>query len=181
MNDAIWLVEIYRLPDVGWNYFIVLTDLRNAIDLNGEKDRNTSLFKFSRQRNCLRCSPAVAEYHDAGIPFFLRRKRPVIVNVQPPLNFLIGLLAITIFKRLNVRSRGILLAKMPYDLDGAVNGVVMFDKAPDKTNHDGRRLAGCFRRDYGYRWARLRAGQCGQGEKTKDSSQDRDTTHNRRA
>ena len=78
----------------------------------------------------------------------------------------------TIFKRLNIRSRGILLAKMPYDLDGAVNGIVMFDKSADKANDHGRRLGGCFVVMTGW-WVCLAVDYGGRRKNTEDARQGR--------
>ena len=66
------LVEIDRLPYVGGNHGIVLSDLGHAIHLNGEQDGNTVALQLARQGYSFRCAPAMSEDDDAGLLFFFR-------------------------------------------------------------------------------------------------------------
>ena len=76
MHDSIRLVEIYRLPYIGGNKVIVLPDLGDAVDLNGEENRDAILLEFPRQRDCLRSTPAVSEDDNAGVLFFFLESDP---------------------------------------------------------------------------------------------------------
>src|SRR5260370_20082859 len=60
VHDSIRLVEIDRLPDVGGNHGIILTDLGDAIHLNGEQDGNTISLQLACQSFSFRGAPAMA-------------------------------------------------------------------------------------------------------------------------
>ena len=120
VHDSIRLVKIDGLTHIRGNYGVVLSDFGDAVDLNGQENWNAILFKLARQHDSFRSAPAMSEDDDAGILFFSRRKRAIVVSVQTAQDFLVGLVAVTIFESLNVYARGILLAEMRHQLHGAV-------------------------------------------------------------
>jgi len=121
MQKSVRLVEIHSLLYIAGNNRIVLADLGNAIHLNGEKNRDTFSFQFSRERDRFRSSPAVPKDDDAGSPLFVRRQCSVVVQVEAPQHFPVSLLPVTILKSLYIYARGVLLTKILSNLDRAVN------------------------------------------------------------
>ena len=74
MHNSAWLIEINSLFYIGGNELVVLADFGNTIDLNSEKHWDALLFKFARQRDCRRSTPAVAKQNDSGRLLFFGRQ-----------------------------------------------------------------------------------------------------------
>src|SRR5216684_1425971 len=124
-------------------------------------------------RSSFRARVTVSEDDDASAMFFFSRENAIVVAIQPPPNFLVGLLPMTILESLNVHARSVLFAEMLYQLDCAVNCIVVLDEAADKADHHGRRLGRYLGRDHRIRRICLGAGYGGQREKTENASQGR--------
>src|SRR5271165_3757354 len=98
------------------------------------------------------------EDDDAGITFFFRGERAVVISVQPPENFLVGPVPVAIRKTLDVHSLAISAAEVLDHLHRTVRARIVFDEAADKSDDHDWRLWG-FNRSDGRRRLRFSRGQ----------------------
>lgn len=69
-KKSIPLIEIGSLCDVSRDEHVILVGLRDAVYLDGEKHRDSIIFKLSRQSDGFGAAPTMPEYDDASFLFF---------------------------------------------------------------------------------------------------------------
>jgi len=75
VEHAVWLVEIDGAGDVVGDYRVILAVLFDAIDLNGQEDRNAVFAKLIGERHYGGGAPTVSVQDDSGAAFFLIGER----------------------------------------------------------------------------------------------------------
>ena len=78
------LVEVYGLGDIVWNHLVVLPGLGDTVNLYGQENGNSHASEISRQRDCGRCAPAVAEQNDSCLRFFQITQDAIMIAVEQP-------------------------------------------------------------------------------------------------
>src|SRR5215467_14001891 len=122
MDEPMRLIEIDGRGYIIGDYLVVLPELCDAIDLNGEHDGDVHAIQFPRQQYGGRRSPALPKEDDVGRSFLFAAEMSVMVGVEQVEDRAVGGLAMAIFENLNVRVfRSILL-----DAFGQQHGSMMW-------------------------------------------------------
>src|SRR5215831_18397899 len=96
------LVKVHGGSDVLRNDSIALPELRNAIDLHGEQDRNAHAIQFTRQHDRRGCTPTVPKEYNARPRLFLVAERAIMIAVEHPQNGFVGSSPMPVLEDLNV-------------------------------------------------------------------------------
>lgn len=144
MDDAFGLVEVDGFGNVVWDDGVVLPQLGDAIDLNGEANGNTGAAQIAGKRHGCGRSPALAEEHDVGALSFVLRQDAVVIRVEQANDGLEGLFSATIFEDSNVSTGRDGLANSLGEQDGGVMGIIVIYESADESDDDvgwgGRRI-----------------------------------------
>ena len=144
VDDAMRLVKVHGLGDVGRNDGIVLPDFGDAIHLHGQHNRNAFAPQVAGQQHRRGCSPAVAEENDAGPSFFFRGKNAVVIGVEQAEDGVVGLFPATVLKNPHISIFGNSSLDLLRELNRAVVRVVMADKSAHEADHNVRRSRSAF-------------------------------------
>src|SRR4029077_9259930 len=100
---------------------------------------NTVSLQLACQSHGFGSAPAVPEDDDAGLVFFFRGQRSIVVPVQAPHNFLVSLTTVAVGEALHVHALAIFVAEVLDHLHRTVRARVVLDEAADEPDdHDWR-------------------------------------------
>ncbi|MDQ1453985.1 MAG: hypothetical protein QOK38_3851 [Acidobacteriaceae bacterium] len=134
MQQAVRLIEVDGLPNIGWDASIVLVQLLNAIHLDGEQHGDAEFVQPLGEGDGLRCSPTVAVYDDAGAALFGGAQAAIFVLVQKTEHGFEGGVAVAVGKDGSVQPERIALLEIPRHRGFPVNEIVRPDIATHKAD-----------------------------------------------
>ena len=144
VKDAVGLIEIYGLGDIGGNERVVFVWLGDAVDLDGEKDRDGVALERTRELDGFRSAPAMAVNYNSRALLFGGRELAIMIRVEKAEDFAASLVGAMVFENLHVHTFGEITAKLSGELDFSMDGIIAAHPAANESDHDGRRLCKGF-------------------------------------
>lgn len=132
MHNTLGLVKVHGFGNIVRDDGIVLPPLRNAINLNGQRNRNPHALQIAREKHGRGRSPTVTEEDDPRVSFFLRAENPVVVSIEQSQHSIKGILPAAVLKNLNISAVG----NSAPDLLGKDHGPMMRVFMADETTYE---------------------------------------------
>src|ERR1700722_12546924 len=138
-NEALVLIKVCGVSHIFRDERIVLTGLRDAIDLYGQDDGNSFGLQIAGEGDDGTGSPAMTIQNDAGGSLLLVRQTGFAIGAEQMQNQIVSIASAAIFEGLDVHGGRIGLSQALRNLDGAVHGVVVPNESTQEADYDGGR------------------------------------------